>query len=464
MPLLEIEYGADTLAVKIPMACDIKGMGPATVLTDPAREFRRSYEQPIDSPPISEIARKKLKSRAGSRAVIVVSDNTRPVPYKGETGLLIPLLQTLIEAGYSEDRISLLVGKGSHRDMTDAEIEAMLGIRKAGFNVPVAQHDYEEEGNLVYIGKTLRGSPVRINRLYTEADLKVVTSLVESHFMAGASGGRKAICPAIVGKETLRIFHGPEILESPKTADLVLDGNPCSDEAEQAAALAGCDFAVNITLDAAKNITGIFCGDIFASHRAAVDKIREYVVVQLHKRYDLVLIPAGFVGVNHYQAAKAAIEASRAVKPGGMIVIVARHSDPDPIGSGDYRETLAMLKRLGPKRFLQTIKSPDWVFTHDQWETQMWCKVLDVIEEESNLIYCSLEIPEENYSILPCVPGNAFVSREDLHGADNPEKRIRLIVERSVGSAVQRLRKEKGRDPEVLFLKDGPYGIPEVHL
>ncbi len=462
MHLEKIEYGTDTLTVELPVLCDSKQMRPVRTLADPAKEIRRSYKQPIDSPPLFEIARKKLKSRADSRAVIVVSDNTRPVPYKGEKGILVPLLQTLKEAGYSEDRITLLIGKGSHRDMTDAEVEAMLGIQEAGFDVLVAQHNYEDENNLIYVGKTSRGSPVRINKLYVEADLKVVTSLVESHFMAGASGGRKAICPAITSKETLRIFHGPEILESPHAADLVLDGNPCNDEAEQAAKLVGCDFAVNVTLDAAKNITGMFSGDIFASHRAAVDKIREYVVIHLQKRYDLVLIPAGFVGVNHYQTAKAAIEASRAVKPGGMIIIVARHSDPDPIGSEDYKKTLALLKRVGPSRFLQTIKSTDWVFTHDQWETQMWCKVLNVIEDEKNLIYCSLEIPENDYSILPCVPGHAFLSTEELKRTNNPEGLMQQIVERSVAAAIQRLQKKLGTDPEVLFLKDGPYGVPEV--
>jgi nickel-dependent lactate racemase len=462
MQLVKIEYGADTLTVELPDSCDSKGMRPVRALADPAKEILRSYKQPIDSPPLYEIARKKLKSRADSRAVIVVSDSTRPVPYKGGRGILIPLVQTLKEAGYSEDRITLLIGKGSHRDMTDDEVEAMLGIREAGLNVLAAQHNYEDESNLIYVGKTGRGSPVRINKLYMEADLKVVTSLVESHFMAGASGGRKAICPAIASKETLRIFHGPETLDSPLAADLVLDGNPCSEEAEQAAELAGCDFAVNVTLDAAKNITGIYCGDIFASHRAAVDKIREYVVVHLQKRYDLVLIPAGFVGVNHYQTAKAAIEASRAVKPGGIIVVVARHSDPDPIGSEDYKQTLALLKRAGPRRFLQTIKSPDWVFTHDQWETQMWCKVLDVIEDEKNLVYCSLEIPEADYSILPCVSGQVFLSSRELNGTIKPDRQMQYMIEQSVVSAVARLREKKGQDPDVLFLKDGPYGIPEV--
>jgi hypothetical protein len=92
----------------------------------------------------------------------------------------------------------------------------------------------------------------------------------------------------------------------------------------------------------------------------------------------------------------------------------------------------------------------------------MWCKVLDVIEEESNLIYCSLEIPEKDYSILPCVSGHAFLSRAELNGIDNSAEHIRLMVEQSIVTAVQRLKKKLGADPEVLFLKDGPYGVPEV--
>lgn len=461
---LEIEYGSDTLTVTLHISCDIKEMRPAAVLNHPAKEVLCSYREPIGSPPLYEIARKKRKGKTNPGATIVVSDNTRPVPYKGKNGILNPLLKTLVKAGYPENRITILIGKGSHREMTETEIEAMLGIREAGFKVHVVQHDYEDESNLVFVGKTRRGSLVHINRLYAMADLKIITGLVESHFMAGASGGRKAICPGIASKETLRIFHGPEILGSSMSTDLVLDGNPCSEEAEQAAGLAGCDFAVNVTLDAAKNMTGIFSGDIIASHRAAVSRIRDYVTVQLTKRYDLVLIPAGFVGVNHYQTAKAAIVASRAIKPGGVIVIVARHTDPDPIGSEDYKKTLALLKRVGTNQFLHTIKSPDWVFTHDQWETQMWSKVLNVIGDESNLIYCSLEIPAQDYSILPGIPGHTFLSSEELNMKNNPKECMQMIIEQSLISAVQHLQKKKRGDPDVLYLKNGPYGIPEVLL
>jgi nickel-dependent lactate racemase len=429
-------------------------------LPNPAEAIRRSYAQPIDSLPLDELARSKIRENPESTVVVVVSDKTRPVPYRGTEGILIPLLETLHSAGYTRDRITILIGSGSHRPMNASEIEAMLGLQEAGFELCVVNHDYEKQENLIFVGTTRRGSPVRINRIYAEADLKIVTGLVESHFMAGASGGRKSICPAIAGKETLQIFHGPDILESPAAADLVLDENPCSQEAEQAAELAGCDFSVNVTLDSAMRITGVYSGNIFTSHRAAVQRIREYVSVHIDSPYDLVVIPGGYVAINHYQAAKAAVQASRAVRAGGIIVLVNRHSEADPIGSKDYKETLSLLKRKGPRQFLKTIKSKSWTFTHDQWETQMWGKVLDTIGGDDNLIYCSLEIPAEAYALLPGIPGLRYLTNDEGTSGKSAEELMALMVKRVVQRAIETLRTRLGRDPRMLLLRDGPYGVP----
>jgi hypothetical protein len=145
-----------------------------------------------------------------------------------------------------------------------------------------------------------------------------------------------------------------------------------------------------------------------------------------------------------------------------MIVLVARHTDPDPVGSEDYKRSLAMLKRNGAKGFLQTIKSPDWAFTHDQWETQMWGKVLETIGAEENLIYCSLEIPEQEYSFLSGTAGLNLLTPEERAAGRSAVELMKLMVERAVCGATDNLRRRLGRDPEVLFLPDGPYGVPEV--
>jgi nickel-dependent lactate racemase len=460
MNLISVEYGESRIRVELPVPCDELGMGAAVPLPDPAAAIQAALQTPLGALSLRELAR----GRAGSegRAVIVVSDNTRPVPYRGAQGILAPLLRTLLQAGFTEQRITVLIGTGSHRRMSPPEIEAMLGLAEAGFRVPVENHVYDREENLVLVGRTRRGSPVKINKLYMEADLKIVTGLVESHFMAGASGGRKGICPAVAGKETLRIFHGPEVIGSPLSADLVFEGNPCHEEAEEAAELAGCDFAVNVTLDSVRRLTGVFCGDIRESHRAAVSRIREYVVVALKKRYDLVIIPGGFVSINHYQATKAAMEATRALRPGGMVVLIARHRDVDPVGSADYKRTLAMLVEQGSAVYLRTITSPSWQFVHDQWETQIWGRILEVLGSPRNLVYCSLEIPREEYRFLPCRPGIDLLSEAERGWSRSPEELMQLMAGRAVHVAVEELAARLGRSPEVLFLRDGPYGIPEL--
>lgn len=105
--------------------------------------------------------------------------------------------------------------------------------------------------------------------------------------MAGASGGRKAVCPGLIGEDSTYIFHGPEFLSSPNAADLVLDGNPCHEEAVEVAKMTGVDFIVNVTLDDRFRLTGVYSGDLEAAHMKAVERIREYVTIPYAKRMTL---------------------------------------------------------------------------------------------------------------------------------------------------------------------------------
>jgi nickel-dependent lactate racemase len=459
MKNLSVEYGNGYLAVPAPDGAEARGMKASPAPLEGRVAVPEALANPIASPPLLDVARRKLAANPAATAVIVVSDNTRPVPYRGEDGLMVHLVRTLRAAGFPDERITVLIGAGSHRNMAPDECEAMLGLEAAGMGrVNVTNHEYDVDDQLVHLGHTRRGSVVTINKLYMAADLKIVTGLVESHFMAGASGGRKGICPGIVGKQTLTIFHGAKLLSSKLAADLVLEGNPLNDESLETALMAGCDFLVNTTLDADKRLTGVFAGDMVAAHQAAVAKIKEYVVVELPHRYDILLVPAGFVGINHYQVAKAAIEASRAVREGGIIITVAANTDVDPIGGHGYKEALRLLKVHGKDGFMRLISAPDWQMVQEQWQVQMWCKVLDVIGREENLIYCATDIPRGAYATLPGLPGLDFLTDAEHATLSVPERMV-LMTERALAHAVQASGKP---NPSILLLKDGPYGIPEV--
>ena len=221
--------------------------------------------------------------------------------------------------------------------------------------------------------------------------------------------------------------------------------------------MAGCDFLVNVTIDNAMRVTGVFAGDITQAHQAAVRKIKTYVTVPLLQKYDIVLIPAGFVGINHYQAAKAAIEAARAVKSGGKIIVVAKNTDTDAVGGQGYKEALKLLHQHGKESFMRMIMDPDWQIVQEQWEVQMWCKVLDVIGQASNLYYCALEIPAADYDYLPGVAAVKMLDQEEL--ALPPKAAMQAMVTKALDQAVAT---STNPNPSILLLKDGPYGIPVV--
>ena len=99
-----------------------------------------------------------------------------------------------------------------------------------------------------------------------EADLKIATSLIEPHLMAGYSGGRKAICPGLMGIETMRVLHGPELLSHPRACEGSIEGNPFHRQALEVAQRAGVDFTFNVALNDRRQITGLFCGDLEKAH------------------------------------------------------------------------------------------------------------------------------------------------------------------------------------------------------
>ena len=97
--------------------------------------------------------------------------------------------------------------------------------------------------------------------------------------MAGASGGRKAVCPGLVDLRTIQKFHSPEFLESPCATNLVFEGNPCHEEAVAVAKAVGVDFTITVTLDKDMRITGVFAGDLEKVLEEAVRKLKTYVTI-----------------------------------------------------------------------------------------------------------------------------------------------------------------------------------------
>ena len=441
--LLELAVPADTavLSMRKPRPLDVE-LSPGSVL-------KASY--------VGTMVAAKLREKPDATAVIVISDNTRPVPYKGQNGILWPVIEQLIASGVPADRILVLVATGTHRPVTESELRDMLDPRIFDRGISIINHDCDDKENLVYLGTTSRGSVIHVNRHYLNADIKILTGLVESHFMAGASGGRKSVCPGLVSRQSTHIFHGAEMLASPNARNLLLEENPCHEEALEAALMAGVDFIVNVTLDREFALTGIFAGDLEVAHQQAVEKIKEYVAIPVDEEYDIVVTHAGFVGINHYQVAKAGVVALPALRRNGRLIIAAHTTDQDHVGSLYYRTMIQLLRLLGPEKFSRVILSPDWEFVPEQWEAQMWARVLQRTPQE-DVIFFSPTMPESDYRVLPNCDGNRYLPKGQRYQGQWDD--ISFVVEAAISEEVNRIWATEHREARVAFLADGPYGIP----
>jgi lactate racemase len=452
---VSVEFGRNAIEILAPANCVELTMKDVPVLGDPKEAFERAFSNPIASSPLEEIIRKKGKPPGEMTAAIAVSDITRPVPYKGEGGILPPLLRRLESSGIRKENIKIIVATGMHRASTPDEKVEMYG-KEVVEQYSITDHDCENNSLLESIGTTKRGTHVYVNRDFYFADLKIATGLVESHFFTGISGGRKSICPGLVDVKTIQRFHGPAFLEDPRATNLILEGNPCHEEALEVAEAVGVDFVINVNLDKDLRLLGVFTGNMVEANLRAFEVIKGYAAIPLREEFDIVLTHSGYVGRDHYQTAKAGVGAIPAVKQGGVIIIAANNRDfIEPIGSPEYRSLIHLLKLQGPDGYLGLLQTPHWKFTKDQWEPEVWGKVLRKVGEEG-IIYCSLEIERKNYCILPGVCGLDFMKGKRIKPS---LEKAREMVQKAVQFAVYRYR-EKGIDPTVAVLREGPYAVP----
>jgi len=444
------DFGRNSFPIQVPQQAEILKMGTPTKIKEPEYEIRQALRAPINSPPLHQIVKNKLSAVPNAKAVIVISDNTRPVPYSGKSGILFPLVTELIKAGLSVSQISILVATGTHHSMSEKALRELLDPRIFSLGIKIINHDCKDKASLICIGETEFGGKIFLNRLYIESDIKILTGLVESHFMAGVSGGRKSICPGLLAEDSTYLLHGGQILSSPQAKDLSLINNPVHKEALAVAKMAGCDMIINVTLDSNYQLNGIFAGALESAHMKAYNKLKSYAAIPVSKKYDLVITHAGFVGINHYQAAKGALICLPLIHSESICLLAASHPDTDPIGGDNYKSMLRLLNALGTEKYLRKILAPEWTFVPEQWEAQMWGRLFKIIPPE-NLIYATLDIPIDDFSHIPGQDARAITSSKD---------NLQQLTNESIKWAVAKLDRELNQPPLIAVLPDGPYGIP----
>ena len=201
---VSVEFGRDALEVLVPPNCVELSMKGVPVLSDPNEAIEKALLNPIGSPPLEEIIRKKREAPGEISVAIAVSDITRPVPYRGKNGILIPILKRIESSGIPKQNIKIIVATGMHQPSTNEEKLEMYG-QEIVEQYRISGHDCEDNDFLENIGKTQGVTNVYVNRDFYFSDLKIATGLVESHFMTGISGGRN---PSALDWWMSRLYRG----------------------------------------------------------------------------------------------------------------------------------------------------------------------------------------------------------------------------------------------------------------
>lgn len=338
---LEFGFGTGVQVVEVP---DENLMG-VLMSNDVPRELTneaevvRALENPIGAPRLKDIV------KPGEKIAVITSDITRPCP----TYRIMPaLLDELYAAGCAPQDITLVFALGSHRGHTPEEMAKLAGER-AIREIRCVDGDPDD---CVHIGVTDRGTPVDITRVVAEADRRICLGNIEYHYFAGYSGGAKAIMPGVSTPAAIQANHSMMVL--PEACAGNLEDNPLRRDIEQAAAMTGVDFIVNVVLDEHKQIVRAVAGDLVKAHREGCKFLDGMYLKPLDARADIVIVSQGGApkDLNLYQTQKALDNAKHAVKKGGTIILIG--SCKEGLGSKVFEEWLlsaptahSMIERIG---------------------------------------------------------------------------------------------------------------------
>lgn len=207
-----MRYGKEGLPVELPDDLELTFIRKPKMplVDDPKQAVRRALRSPVGCRPLREEAKGKR------RICILICDITRPVP----NGTVLPvLLDELLEAGADPASITVVVATGLHRPNEGEELRELVGDDRVLATVRIVNHFARKDEDHRFLGTTPGGIPVRIDHRFLDADLRIVIGLVEPHFMAGYSGGRKVIVPGIAHHDTIRGLHATRLLKQENVAN-----------------------------------------------------------------------------------------------------------------------------------------------------------------------------------------------------------------------------------------------------
>lgn len=417
--LINLPYGRKSIKLEVE-GVEVLSSKEATAVRSIDQELIKKLENPISAPNL-----RKLSEKAG-KILLIIPDNTRAFPSRD----IVPALIDYIDRASRRADIRILIATGLHMKVRKEELIEMLG-KEIVENYEVINHDASDDDQILKLDKkTSYKTPIHVNKHVLNSDLVIGAGLIEPHFFAGYSGGRKSLLPGVAGRDAIFSNHRFEMIGHPNARAGILAGNPIHEDMVEFMMSAKLDFIVNVTINKEGEVTGIFAGDPIKAHLSGVDFLDRHVKIPVRGEADIVITTNGGYPLDRdiYQAVKGMDTAASVVKEGGVVIIASECRD----GLGGHEEFLRIVRGAGsPDEILERIRDGEPIF--DQWEAQVLARVL----KKSKVILVSEFISED-------------VARDLLlERAENIEEALEL-AHAILGK----------RDVRKIAIPEGPYVIP----
>ncbi|MBU4212058.1 MAG: nickel-dependent lactate racemase [Verrucomicrobia bacterium] len=417
---INLPYGKTFITAEAPFT-NLTILEPRFVegLTDEKSAFSNAVRSPINARPLRRIIGRSDK------VAVLVPDITRPFPSQR----ILPWLFSEL-AHVRADNISVIIGTGSHRPCAPAELEEMLGAEIVA-RYRIVNHNAHDFQTMLPVGRREDGGTLYMNREYTAADRRILMGFIEPHFMAGFSGGYKAVMPGVADINSILYYHRSSVVGHPQSTWGVLENNPTQELIQKFGSRMPVDFCVNVTLNRKRCITGFFCGDPVAAHLKGCEFARESTMVKCARRFPVVITSNGGYPLdqNLYQSVKGISAAAQIVDDGGLIIAVCECADGFP-AHGNFARLL--FEHNSPQAILDTVLKPGFSM-FDQWEAQL----LAMIQVRAKVAL---------FSALPA----------------DEVRRAHMDYVESLNAYLVSVMRRLGENTPVAVLPDGPLTIPEI--
>lgn len=419
-----IAYGKEQMIFNIPPNFKIDSIVLKNI--NPIKSIYKKTLESIYSPTNSSSLLELVKEK--KTVCIVVTDITRDSPDKE---LLVPILETL-EKEIKKENITILIATGMHRAMSSEEKIKKYG-EKISMEYRIIDHNAKDESNLISLGLTKNGTPVKISKFVKEADFVISLGVVEPHQFAGYSGGYKTVSIGLAGDETISFTHSSQMIKKSNTRVGKIKDNLIQEEIIEIGQKIGLDFLVNVVLGINKEVVAIEAGEPLETHKKLIEKARIFFETPIKKSYDVVICGVGHPkDSNLYQTSRAASYLFFANKPvikkGGFIIIPAKCEE----GAGNG---------IGEKRFFSMLKN-------------------NTIEQILNKTD-PFKAGEQRAFFLANVLKKCKII---IVGSKNPEVvfEAKMISSKNMDDALNLVKHELGNDLEILLIPDALSILPII--